>query len=239
MVAAIVVPITVNSGGSSPQPATLSGTLTGSINITCSEGGCANFAAKTLNQPLDLDAVTMNCDTATDANGHAYDCLKIGAQATGRIGTLTIVSDSMDGLKIVGGHDLTIGGTGSSITCPAGNVNHKDGIQVVGPAKNMTLTGIDVNCLGAGNDQLFVDGLDVTNPPTNVYFVDGKLRPAPSHFHTVTINNSANTGVIGSLVCPNATSNPYQIGPKAVNPIDAHAAANGNTFPALGQGGCG
>jgi hypothetical protein len=227
----VVLAAVVAVGAVSSAGATSTDRLTGSIDLVCSQGGCNPIDAWTCNQPVNLASVSIDADVPT-INGNPYDALKIGNGCSGHIGTVTISTVSEDGIKIGGDpagdpHDLTIGGTGSTVTCPgiAGPGVHQDGIQVMS-GENIDLKDIDVNCTSATNAQLYINGTNPSSLPQDVDFIGGELDPDPTHLHSVTINGSIDSGVMDSTVCPGLMP-PYGIGPQAIDPVNLN-----NTFPA-------
>jgi hypothetical protein len=84
-----------------------------------------------------------------------------------------------------------------------------------------------VACTSATNAQLFInEGVGVPAPPDHVYCTGCQFHPDPTHFHSITINGSVDSGLINSLVCPGRMP-ALGIGPEAVDPVDVN-----NKFPA-------
>jgi hypothetical protein len=202
-------------------------TLTGSINLTCSQGGCGTFSAWKCNGPVDLDSVYVNVDYPGGiVNGHGLDAVTLTQNCTGRIGLLTIIQNSEDGLKINGAHDISIGGVGSTITLDgiSSPNDHQDAIQVTS-GKNVYLDQIATDGPTATNGQLYINatGLSV---PDHVVCTGCTFKPDPTHFNNVIVNGSTNSGVIDSTICPDARTDPLLIGPHAVDPVNVD-----NVFP--------
>jgi hypothetical protein len=222
MIAAAATYSIVKSDAPNAAAATTS-TLTGSINITCSQGGCGSFTGWKCDGPVDLDSVYVNVDYPGGLfNGHGLDGVTLTQNCTGRIGKLTILQNSEDGLKINGAHDISIGGIGSTITLNgiSSPKNHQDAIQVTS-GNNVYLDNIFTDGPTATNGQLYINATG-TSLPNNVVCTGCKFKPNPTHFNNVIINGSSNSGVIDSIICPDAKPDPLQIGPMAVNPVNVN-----------------
>jgi hypothetical protein len=197
-------------------------TLTGTINLTCSQGGCGSFTGWKCDGPVDLDSVYVNVDYPGGLfNGHGLDGVTLTQNCTGRIGKLTILQDSEDGLKINGAHDISIGGIGSTITLTgiSSPKDHQDAIQVT--SGNNVYLILSTDGPTATNGQFYINATG-TSLPNNVVCMGCKFKPNPTHFNNVIINGSTNSGVIDSIICPDAKPDPLQIGPMAVNPVNVN-----------------
>jgi hypothetical protein len=196
-------------------------TLTGSINLTCSQGGCGTFSAWKCNGPVDLDSVYVNVDYPGGiVNGHGLDAVTLTANCTGRIGLLTIIQDSEDGLKINGAHDISIGGVGSTITLDgiSSPLDHQDAIQVTS-GRNVYLDQIATDGPTATNGQLYINATGLSLPD-HVVCTGCSFKSNPTHFNNVIVNGSTNSGVVDSIICPDARTDPLLIGPRAVDPVN-------------------
>jgi hypothetical protein len=172
------------------------------------------------NGPVDLDSVTV---TMTAAGPRGGDAVHLASGCTGRIGHLAVTEYVADGVKVTeGAHDLTIGG--GSVRCLAKSPSvHQDGIQVMGGAR-ITFNRLNVSCGRAGasliNSNLFIKQAGRSNePPTDVVCVDCVFGGGAAH--TVNIQDSVRSGVVGSSLCearyPKLT---LTIGRSAVAPVD-------------------
>lgn len=193
------------------------------IALTCSQGGCSPFAAYTCHTTVDNLSVTVDADIPT-INGHGYDAVKIAPGCTGSL-TVHISTVSEDGLKIVGGHDLTIDGdVGCSDHIPGA---HQDGMQALS-GSNITMS-LAIACTSATNAQWFVNGISTDSSawPHSVVCDSCTATPAPTNYHSVTIGASYSSGMQHSTICPGSAPNlVYAISPKAVDPLNVD-----NTFP--------
>jgi hypothetical protein len=172
---------------------------------------------------VNLESVTVRMTSAWTGGRRGADAVHLESGCSGRIGRLTIRTWLADGVKVAqGAHDLTIGG--GSVRCLAKLPRlHQDGIQVMGGTR-VTFRGLHVDCGRAGtrliNSDLFIKRSgSSTVPPTDVV-CDGCVLGGEAA-HTVDIQKSVRSGVIGSRLCqakyPRLT---LTIGHRAVDPVD-------------------
>jgi hypothetical protein len=210
LLAAAIATATMGSGG---------GSAGGSIVLTNETWIC--------NGPVDLDSVTV---TMTAAGRRGGDAVHLADGCTGRIGRLKVTEYVADGVKIAdGAHDLTIGGGG--IRCLAKSPSlHQDGIQVMGGAR-ISLNNLNVSCGRPGesliNSNLFIKQAGRSStPPTDVVCADCVFGGGAAH--TVSIQDSVRSGVVGSSLCaaryPKLT---LTIGRGAVAPVDVRNTVSG------------
>lgn len=175
---------------------------------------------------VDLRSVTVQMTPHYSGGRHGGDAVHLEPGCSGRIGKLSVRTWIADGVKVAqGAHDLTIGG--GSIRCLAKVARvHQDGIQVMGGA-HITFRGLHVDCGRAGtrliNSDLFIKRSgSSTAPPTDVV-CDGCLLGGDAA-HTVDIQASVRSGVVGSTLCtaryPRLT---LTIGDRAVDPVDVRS----------------
>lgn len=179
------------------------------------------------NGPVDLDSVTVTMIAPGRRGG---DAVHLAAGCTGRIGLLTVTEYLADGVKISqGAHDLTVGG--GTIRCLAGSPSvHQDGIQAMGGAR-ITFNKLTVSCGRPGasgiNSNLFIRQAGRSSElPTDIVCVDCVLGGGAAH--TVDIQDSVRSGVVGSSLCtakyPKLT---LTIGSAAVAPVDVRNTISG------------
>jgi hypothetical protein len=208
--------------------------LTGSINLTASAGQCdTSFVCFDCeNETLALVTLHVNVDVAK-LDGHSLDAIHFGQDCTGVVGQLIVSTISQDAVKVDGATNLVVGGPGSSIACNTTTGNaHQDGIQALS-GSSVVFTDIYVGCTSATNAQFYVSPVPGTADPDDIVVENSTLAPSPTHVNNVEIDASTDSGVENSTVCPDAKSDPIQIGPDAIDPVNI-----GNTFPAPGQHGC-
>jgi len=219
LLAAAAVAVAARGTGGDAGPAPGAAPVPGSIALTNRTWVCDG--------PVDLASVTV---TMTAAGRRGGDAVHLAAGCTGRIGVLTVTEYVADGVKIAdGAHDLTIGG--GTIRCLAKTPSvHQDGVQAMGGAR-ITLDGLRISCGRPGasliNSNLFINrGVRSTAPPTDVVCVDCVFGGGAAH--TVSIQDSVRSGVVGSSLCtaryPKLT---LTIGNGAVAPVDVRNTIRG------------
>jgi hypothetical protein len=197
---------------------------TGSIVRMSALGQCdTQYACWVCKGPVDLDQVTV----AVDSTAASVDAIKLADGCTGRIGRITVLTASADGVKVSSGaHDLTV--AGGTVLCAGrfGDV-HQDGIQVMG-GTDIDFVGLSVTCPTANHSAFFVNRAGVADEiPTRVVFRQGYLGSAGT---TVDLGTSKKSGVRGSTVCPSTRlGKPISIpdapsggGPAAVAPVNVN-----------------
>lgn len=197
--------------------------------VVGSAGGSIALTNETwiCNGPVDLDSVTV---TMTAAGRRGGDAVHLANGCTGHIGLLTVTEYVADGVKIAdGAHDLTV--DGGSIRCLAKTPSvHQDGVQAMGGAR-ITFNKLTVSCGRPGasliNSNLFFNKAGRSStPPTDVVCVDCVLGGGAAH--TVNIQDSVRSGVVGSSLCtakyPRLT---LTIGSGAVAPVDVRNTISG------------
>jgi hypothetical protein len=189
--------------------------LTGSITLTDQTFLCYG--------PLNLKSLQVTID----ARSRTSAAVKLEKGCTGTIGSLVVHQSLGDGVDIGGASQLTIGG--GSITCDGHSPGaHQDGIQVMS-GSYVDFEKIYVACTSATNAQLYInEGREASAPPDHIYCNGCQFHPDPTHYHSVTIGASVDSGTIDSLVCPgSAPGMVYAVSPDAVDPVNLR-----NTFPA-------
>lgn len=153
--------------------------------------------------PVDLASVTVRMTPAYAGGRHGGDAVHLESGCMGRIGKLTVTTSIADGVKIAeGAHDLTIGG--GSIRCLAKLPRvHQDGVQAMGGTR-ITLRRLRIDCGRADtrliNSDLFIKRSGSSlQPPSHILCVGCFLGGGAAH--TVDIQASVHSGVVGSTVC--------------------------------------
>jgi hypothetical protein len=210
-----------------------SGLFASAIDRTWRAGQCDKGFCWICKTQVDLDQVTINVDT----NDVREDAVKFAPGCTGTIRSLTITTRSGDGLKIAeGAHDLTI--PSGSIRClDKTDVVHQDGLQAMG-GSNITFGDsfsdpFKIDCGRTGDNLIDANwrvakaGNSTTSPDQIVCdncYLGGNTA------HTVTLQESTNSGVKNSTICPGKFPKlTYTVGPDAVNPVGPDGV--GNIFP--------
>jgi len=171
--------------------------------------------------------VNINVDTNTTR----VDGVKFQSGCTGTINSLNITTQSGDAIKIQeGAHDLTVNG-GSVICTDKLPTLHQDALQALG-GSNVKFNNVTLSC-GRTNQDLIDANWRVAKAGASVNPPDGIVCDhcylGPDTAHTVDIQESTNSGVSNSTVCPSKFHKAqltFTIGPDAVNPIN-----DSNTFP--------
>jgi hypothetical protein len=173
-----------------------SATARSSMSRTFSLGQCAvgpGSPCWTCNGPINFDSV----DIVVDQNAFPIEAVRMASGCTGYIGTLNIVTQAGDGLKVMkGAHDIVIGG--GSVTCgiPTGQNNANTdqyALRFFG-GNRITMAGMFVKCnaktatnIQATRAELFVNqspstnsGAPLADRPSHIEFVQGCLSSAPN-----------------------------------------------------------
>jgi hypothetical protein len=219
---AILAPIRSDSSSSIRSSATTSGSVVRDFNAgTCdSQNFC--WICKTA---VNLDSVTVNVET----NSQRIDAVKFQSGCTGTIGSLNVTTHSADGMKVAeGAHDLVLGG--GSINCVEKLPTlHQDAVQVMG-GSNIAFNNMTLNC-GRANDDLIDSNFFINqsgssiNPPSQI--VCDHCWLGPNTAHTVNLQDSSDSGVRNSTVCPGKYPRlTFTVGTGAVRPIN-----DSNSFP--------
>lgn len=197
----------------------------GSLSLTYSLGQCGNNACWTCKGPVALDSVYINVDT----NAVHEDAVKLAAGCTGSIGSLVVVTQSADGVKVTeGAHDLLIG-SGSVVCLDKAPDLHQDAVQAMG-GSSVLFKGLTLDC-GRADVSLIDSNFFVkmagssTEPPSDIVCDGCHLGPYAAH--TVNIQASIRSGVSNSTVCPGKYPRlTFTIGLEAVEPVNV-----GNSLP--------
>jgi hypothetical protein len=185
-----------------------SATARASMSRTYSLGECATGATApcwTCNSLVNFDSV----DIVVDQNSFPIEAVRLAAGCTGYIGTLNVVTQAGDGVKVMNGaHDIVIGGGSISCGLPTGlnNANTDQyGLRFFG-GKRITVSGMFIKCNAktasgqqASRGALFVNqvpttnsGAPLANQPAHIEFTEGCLSSAPN---TITLGDSDWAGV--------------------------------------------
>jgi hypothetical protein len=184
---------------------------TGSVSVTNTTWECRG--------PVNLDSVTV---TITN-NISVGIALRDGC--TGTIGSITVLTNFLDGVHIAAGaHDVAIGG--GSVTCNGHlSSGHQDAIQVMSGSR-ITLSNLTINCPTANNAAFFVNwnGVPGTTKPTDVLCDRCYIFPTSNSSAFVT-DSVIRSGLQNSTLCPSPYFT-YRKGLIGKNDIDVN-----NTYP--------
>lgn len=209
-----------------------SGPLTGTIDKTYSKGECqAGHRCWYCDQAVDLDLVRINVDTSASS----IDALALGPGCTGRIGLIEIQTQAADGVKVIGAHDLVIGG---GIVTATGRfaTSHLDCMQALAGSR-VTFVGVKFACQAANNAQWFITQVPgAASPVPSDIVCDGcEFHPGAS-YHSVTIGPSLRSGARNSLVCPGLSQGlQWKVLATAQSPVDVN---NAKPWPASADARC-
>lgn len=177
----------------------------------------------TCKSKVNLDLVRVTITRASIGVRSGEDAVRLRSGCTGRIGRLEVVQWAGDGVKVsYGVKNLDVGG--GSIRCLGkAPTLHQDGIQVMG-GSHITFHKLAIHCGRANarliNSELFINRAGkAAAPPTDV--VCDSCSFGPWAAHTVSVQDSVRSGVIGSTLCvarfPQLT---LAVGPHAVDAVD-------------------
>jgi hypothetical protein len=186
------------------------------IDKTYSRGECAKNFCWTCNSPVSLDSVAINIDT----NDVRLDAVKFTSKCSGKIGNLSIVTQSGDGLKVADAHDLEI--FGGTIKCISKLPTlHQDAVQVMG-GQHIHFHQMVLDC-GRQTDNLIDSNFFInmaggaTSPPDDVTCDHCWIGPYAAS--SVNLQDSTSSGVWNSTICPGKFFN-FRMGAGAVNPVN-------------------
>jgi hypothetical protein len=177
--------------------------------------------------PVNIATLKVTITRASIGDRRNEDAVHLQPGCTGHIGRIDVTQWAGDGVKVADGvHDLTV--DGGRVRCLGkAPTLHQDGIQVLG-GQRITFHGLAIDC-GRQNSRLINSDMFINQagkavtPPTDVVCSGCSFGGWAAH--TVSIQNSIRSGVMGSTLCvarfPQFT---LAIGPKAQSPV-----SGGNT----------